>query len=178
MVQPWGTDTASVPGEGFGFAESSWIVQVPWGTRTASMLPIVASLARDLASLKNVVIMVGTAAVGTHDNTLTKADVEAGWEVVVEAIKGGDAFRCTMRSTGYTTAKTGGGGDYHVHPLFGDDAIDRSPPYSPRRISDKLAYRLLVHSLALDCTSNQALDAFEYATDDVESLLMPIGKGE
>ncbi len=72
-----------------------------------------------------------------------------------------------------------GGGAYHVDPLFGDDAIDRSPPYSPRRISDKLAYRLLTHSLALDCTSNQeALDAFEYATDDVESLLMPIGKGE
>ncbi len=75
------------------------------------------------------------------------------------------------------TAATGGG-DYHVNPLFGNDAFDRTPPSSPRRISAKLAYRLLAHSLALDCTSGQALTAFEYATNEIKSLSMTIGEGE
>ena len=130
MEQPRGTDAASVPGEGFGFDESSWIVQVPWGTYTASMLPIVASLARDLASLKNVVIMVGTAAVGTHDDKLTKAGIKAGWEAEEAMLSGAQCGRRDIRR------QQQGGGDNHVDPLFGNDALDYSPPYPPRRISD------------------------------------------
>ncbi len=75
---------------------SSWIVQVTSASDAAFVLPLVASLARNSVSLKNVVVMVGTAAVGTLDDTSTMAGVEAGWEAVVEASKGGDAFRCTM----------------------------------------------------------------------------------
>ena len=167
---------------------SSWIVQVPSASDAESVLQRVASLARDSASLKNVVVVVvGTAtaaAVGTHDDTSTMAGVKAGWEAVMEASGGGDAFRCTMLAVDGIYDGGDGGGYYHVDPLFGEDAVDRNPPSSssssstPRKISAKLAYRLLAHSLALDCTSGQALAAFEYATDEVESLSMPIGEGE
>jgi hypothetical protein len=70
-----------------------------------------------------------------------------------------------------------GGGYYHVHPLFGRNSGGNganarttalSPP--PRGISAKLAYCLLAHSLALDCTSGTALATREYAVDKVKSL--------
>ncbi len=111
---------------------SSWIVQVTSASDAASVLPLVASLARDSASLKNLVVMVGTAAVGMHDNTSTMAAVEAGWEAVVEASKGGNAFRCTMLVVdGIYDGSNGGWGDYHVDPLSATTPLTATPPPLP-----------------------------------------------
>ncbi len=52
------------------------------------------------------------------------------------------------------------------------------PSPSPGGISTMLAYRLLAHSLALDCTLGMALTTRGYTADKVESLLRPVAKGE
>ncbi len=60
----------------------------------------------------------------------------------------------------------------------GNDARMMAPSPPPGGVSTKLAYCLLAHSLALDCTSGMALAAREYTADKVESLLRPIAEGE
>jgi len=107
VVEP---STSELPSPAELEGASSWIIQVTLASDAVSVLPLVASLARDLASLKYVVIMVGTAAVGTHDDTSTMAGIEAGWEAVVEASKGGDAFRCTMLAVDGIYGGSDGGG--------------------------------------------------------------------
>ncbi len=69
-------------------------------------------------------------------------------------------------------------GSNSVRPLFGRNGSNNGNDDPPGRISAKLAYCLLAHFLALDCTSEMALAASEYATDKVESLLHPIAEGE
>jgi hypothetical protein len=71
-----------------------------------------------------------------------------------------------------------------MRPLFGGTVAATTttpgrwrPPPRPGGISAKLAYCLLVHSLALDCASGIALAAREYTADEVESLLHPVVEG-
>ncbi|KAL3807794.1 hypothetical protein ACHAXA_009981 [Cyclostephanos tholiformis] len=160
---------------------SSWIVQVPSAVDAASILPRIASLAKDSTSLKNVVVMV----VGVNDATM--AGVGDGWEAMVEMSDSGNAFRCTMLAVDGMYEGSDGGGYYHLEPLFLDHPSSSSNALltssmlsssSSRRLSAKLAYRLLAHSLALDCTSGKALAAYEYAPEEVESLLTPCAEGE
>jgi hypothetical protein len=106
---------------------------------------------------------------------------------MVEMSDGGNAFRCNMLAVDGMYEGSDGGGYYHLEPLFLDHPSSSSNALltssmlsssSSRRLSAKLAYRLLAHSLALDCTSGKALAAYEYAPEEVESLLTPCAEGE
>mmetsp|Transcript_25553 Transcript_25553/g.61439 ORF Transcript_25553/g.61439 Transcript_25553/m.61439 type:complete len:596 (-) Transcript_25553:49-1836(-) len=143
---------------------TSWIVRLSSEEATAA-LPKVAELAKGAEGLNNLVVMVDG-----HD--ATKSAVER-WDAVEEASADGEAFRCTLLTVGELYDGGGDGDFYHIGPSGGGSADAAAPG-----MSKKKAYRLLAHALALDCTANTALTAYEYSPEALEAVVAPYAEGE
>ncbi|KAL7534148.1 hypothetical protein ACHAXR_005660 [Thalassiosira sp. AJA248-18] len=142
----------------------SWIVQLTKDDVGEGMLSKIAELAKDSSSssdLNNVVVLV----VGD-----TSDSVE-GWDSVVEASANGEAFKCTLLTVGELYEGENTGGFYRVGKLEATTA-------TPTKLSTKKAYQMLAHTLALDCTANQALVAYEYPPAAIEAIASPYAEGE
>lgn len=162
---------------------SSWIIQLT--SPTASLLPQIAELAKNAPALTNLIVMIVANGVDSC------AVCQEGWNAIVDAASNGRSdssgetnnFQCTLlamdeiydaaqgdtmqnRETGY----------FHIQPM------DFNPPHTivdpPRKMSTRNAYRLLGHALALNCTKQKALVAYEYFPTEVECLSTPVAQGE
>ena len=157
----------ALPSSGELDGVSSWIVQMDEG-EASSVLPKVAELAGGASGLNNLVVLVS----GSSD---AATDAVEGWDAVVGASADGESFKCTLLTVGELHEEAGKeGGYYHV------GEIGAEPPTMamPAKLSRKKAYQLLAHSLALDCTSNKALVAYEYPPDVIGAIASPYGEGE
>lgn len=161
VIEPASTPSSTLPTKEELSGMSSWIVQVDGADGAASTLAQVAELAKGSEALKNVVVMATGASSGSVE----------GWDAVVEASNGGEAFKCTLLAVGELYDGGKDGGYYHVGPL---DAAAGSPSRLPR----KKAYQLLAHALALDSTADATLAAYEYPADMLETLSSPFAEGE
>lgn len=142
----------------------SWIVQIT-NEDAVSLLPQIATLAKDASELNNVVVLVS----GVSSGTTTVA----GWDAVVDASANGDAFKCTLLAVGELYEGANTSGFYHVGKL-GEASISDAPAKLPA----KKAYQLLAHALALDSTVNEELMAYEYSPAVIEAIGLPYAEGE
>jgi len=151
---------------------SSWIIQIDGGEDATSMLPKIAELAKDAASseLNHVVVLIaGASSSSTVD----------GWDAVAEASSDGESFKCTLLAVGELSDSGKEGGFYHVGQLGSEDAaVAAATMDAVPKISRKKAYQLLAHALALDCTSNQALIAYDYTSAAITAVATPYAEGE
>jgi len=170
---------------------SSWIVQLT--SSTVHLLPQIATLAKNAAMLKHLIVMI----VARDVDGCSKCKI--GWESILESSNDGTNFAATLlamdeiyvaqgdtmqRETGY----------YHIDPIIFDDGSSSAssssttsssttvttttPPTPVRRMSARNAYRILGHALALDCTVQKALSVYEYNPTEVECLTTPMAVGE
>ncbi|KAL9190412.1 hypothetical protein ACHAXT_007623 [Thalassiosira profunda] len=142
----------------------SWIIQVAHA-EAGTLLPQIADLAKAAGELKHVIVMI-------EGSPTTDAAIE-GWDAVVAASVGGEAFQPTLLSVGalddeYSETFS------HVGKL-GEDNI---PSGAMPSISKKRAYQLVAHALAIESTAGEALAAYDYPAPTVEMAMMPEAKGE
>ena len=178
---------------------SSWIVQLT--SSTVRLLPQIATLAKDAAMLKHLIVMI--VARGVRG----RSECKIGWESILESSNDGTNFACTLLAMDEIYVAQGDAmqretGYYHIDPIIFDDGSSSStssssstttttssstatvtttatPPTPPvRRMSARNAYRILGHALALDCTAQRALSVYEYDPAEVECLTAPMAVGE
>lgn len=134
---------------------TSWILQVD-ASESEKVLGEVAELANSVDALRNVVALV----VGAEDmSSVPGADalVAAGGTVLAV----GELYDGGME-----------GGYYHVGPLGPASGMTATEGQAPR-MSKKMAYQLVAHSLAIESTSSSALGAYEYSPEALSKLGEP-----
>jgi len=134
---------------------TSWILQVD-ASESEKVLGEVAELANSVDALRNVVALV----VGAEDmSSVPGADalVAAGGTVLAV----GELYDGGME-----------GGYYHVGPLGPASGMTATEGQAPR-MSKKMAYQLVAHSLAIESTSSSALGAYEYSPVALSKLGEP-----
>jgi len=139
---------------------TSWILQVDV-SESEKVLGEVAELAKSVDALKNVVALV----VGAEDMSSVP-----GADALVAA--GGDSFSATVLAVGELYDGGKEGGFYHVGPLGASSGKTATEGQAPR-MSKKLAYQLVAHSLSIESTSNSALGAYEYSPEALSKLSEP-----
>jgi len=131
---------------------SCWILQTTIG-ESDKVLSNVAELAKGCETLKNVVVLV---------EGVTDMSSVPGWDSLLAASSEGEAFQATLLAVGELYGGGNEGGYYHVGPLESIAAKSATEGTSPK-MSKKMAYQLLAHSLSLESTASQALMAYEYS---------------
>ena len=192
VIEPLSETAAELPSPTQLEGASGWIVQLT--SSTVHLLPQIATLAKNAAMLKHLIVMI----VARDVDGCSKCKI--GWESILESSNDGTNFAATLlamdeiyvaqgdtmqRETGY----------YHIDPIIFDDGSSTSssstttsssttvtttttPPTPVRRMSARNAYRILGHALALDCTVQKALSVYEYNPTEVECLTTPMAVGE
>ncbi|KAL7514860.1 hypothetical protein ACHAWX_000799 [Stephanocyclus meneghinianus] len=144
---------------------SSWIVRLD-NSQAAEMLPQVAELASASASLKHVLVIVEGV-----DSMAGKVD---GWDSLLQA--GQDKFQSTLLAVGQLYDQGTEGKFYRIGKFMGGESsieTSNADANAPRMFRDD-AYLTLANLLALECSSNKALGAYEYSAASMETVLSPI----
>ena len=141
---------------------SSWIAQISSDDASA-LLPQVAELAKNSNDMKHVIVLV----TGVNSNAVD------GWDALEAA--SGDNFHCTLVAVGDMLDGGKEGGLYHVGKLADETAEN---PVSAGGMPSSEVYQLLGHTLALECTANQALTTYSYSQMALEAVAAPYAEGE
>ncbi|KAL3805293.1 hypothetical protein HJC23_009000 [Cyclotella cryptica] len=150
---------------------TSWIVRLDKG-QASEMLPQVAELASGCAALKNVLVMV--------EGVDSMAGTVDGWESLLHA--GKDKFQSTLLAVGELYDAGTEGKFYHIGNFVGGEVsslasssveMTNADANAPTMFRDD-AYLTLANLLALECSSNKALGAYEFSATSMEKVLSPI----
>ena len=148
---------------------SSWVIRLEYKEAKERMAKV-AELAGGTAELKHVMVIV-------EGMDSMNSNVE-GWDGLLEVGKG--KFQSTLLAVGSLYDQGVEGKFYHLGSLAGEETsiektnADANAPTMYR--GD--AYLTLANLLALECTSDKALCAYEYSPSSMETIHHPIEAGE